>query len=481
MNLNYNNKIRSFIDTDEITQRLLTFCTNNKEIKLYIVGGYLRDVLLDKKTDDRDYVICGESALTFAEKVASYLEGYYVVLDTENDIARVVLPNKKDYIDIAGCVGKTIHEDLSRRDFAINSMACKLEKDSKIEIIDPYNGIKDLTKRTLRVISERNIIDDPLRILRAFRIASQLNGEIEEHSYQFIIKNKDLLNKIAAERINMELNKLFIQKNSFDFLEKMAKTGILEIIFPELKDQHKVPTNVYHHLGLFEHTLEVYKQLELLYPYKNERIEPHLEENITPSTKRIVALKYAAILHDIAKPATWKIDENNKHSFIGHPEEGSLMAEDICKRLKLPTNVIKIIKKLVKYHLYPSQLSNNNELPTIKAANRFFRKLEHEAPEVILLAIADRKSAIGPLITEDILNNNIDTLNYLMNEYFKSQDKVDALPKIIDGNNVMQVLNIKPSPIIGKILKQIRELQIEEVLITKNDAIQWIKDNYPEK
>lgn len=481
MNSNYNNKIRSFLNTDEISQRLLCFCEDYKNVELYIVGGYLRDVLLDKQTDDRDFVIIGESALSFTEKVSSYFDGYYVILDTNNDIARVVLPNKKDYIDIAGCVGKDINEDLSRRDFAINAMAYKLDRECNQKIIDPHNGIQDLDKRVLRVTSKQNITDDPLRILRAFRIASQLDGEIESESYQLIIENKSLLKNMAVERINMELNKLFCQQNSYKFLEKLAHCGILEEIIPELEEQHKVPTNVYHHLGLFDHTLEVYRQLELLYPSMPERLQSHLNEYITPSTKRIVALKYATILHDIAKPATWNIDENNKHSFIGHPEEGSVMAEGICKRLKLPGNVTKIVKKLVKYHLYPSQLSSNNEMPTTKAANRFFKKLETEAPEVIMLAIADRKSAIGPLITRDILKNNIDTLNYLLTEYYKTQDKVDSLPKLIDGNDVMSILNIQPSQKIGIILNKLRELQIEESITTKEDAINWIKNYYKDK
>lgn len=481
MNSNYNNKISAFLDSDEISQRLLLFCEDYKEIELYIVGGYLRDVLLDRKTDDRDYVICGGKALTFAEKVASYFEGYYVILDTDHDIARVVLPNKKDYIDIAGCTGKNIYEDLLRRDFAINSMAYKLETNSIQSIIDPYKGINDLQNRILRVTSEQNIIDDPLRILRAFRIASQLDGEIEQESYKLITKNKDLLNKMAVERINAELNKLFCQPNSFIFVQKLADTGILEILIPELQAQHKVPVNVYHHLGLFEHTLEVYKQLELLIQSESDRIHSHLNEYITPSTKRIVALKYAAILHDIAKPSTWAIDENNKHSFIGHPEQGALMSEEICKRLKIPTNVIKIITKLVKYHLYPSQLSSLYQKPTAKAANRFFRKLEKEVPEAILLAIADRKSAIGPMITNEILNDNIDTLNFLLLEYFKTQDKEESLPKLVDGNDIMNILNISPSVMIGKILKQIHELQLEEAITTKEEAIIWIKKGYLNK
>ncbi|MGD9581621.1 MAG: CCA tRNA nucleotidyltransferase [Vampirovibrionia bacterium] len=476
MNLNYNDKVSQFVLKDAITQTLNSFCSSYKDIELYIVGGYLRDLLIDRETDDRDYVIIGESANIFAEKLAHYLDGYYVELDKDNDIARVVLPDKQDYIDIAACVGNSIEEDLSRRDFTINAMAFNIDNTSDKGIIDLYNGQSDLANRCLKVISYKNIIDDPLRILRGFRLASLLNAEIDNDTYNYIVENRALLNNVAFERINTEFNKLFNQNDSFKFVEKMAKSGVLEVVIPELSLQHNVPSNVYHHLGLYDHTLEVYNQLEKVIKIVSDTTLSHLQEYITPSTKRIVALKYAALLHDIAKPATWKIDENNKHSFIGHPEEGSVMAEEICQKLKLPSNVTKAVVKLVKYHLYPSQLSNTDEKPTVKAMNRFYRKIDDSVPELILLAIADRKAAVGPLITEEILNNNIETLEYILENYYIAREKQEAMPKLVNGKDVMSILGISPSVRVGEILDEIRELQIEEHLITKEDAILWLKD-----
>lgn len=478
MNTNLNKHISENIYTDEINNTLLNFIAQNKEVKVYIVGGYLRDILLNRDTIDQDYCIVGESGIKFAEKFSEYINGHFVLLDEENDIARVVLEDKSKYLDFAGCVGKDIFEDLSRRDFTINAMAFYLNDKDENDIIDPYNGQQDVKAKLIRSISEQNSIDDPLRILRAYRIAGLIKGEIEKNTLLEIIKHKDLLKNVASERIQVELNKLLAENDSFKFIKKMADEGILETIFPEMKDLRKVPENIYHHLGLFEHTLEVYNQIELMIPELNERSIEHLNKYLCTSTTRIVALKYSALLHDIAKPKTWVIDDTGKHTFLGHADEGSEMAEEIAKNLKLPSIVVKAIKKLVKYHLYPSQLSHKFDTPSKKATHRFFRKLESEAPEAIILAIADRKSAVGPKITEEIITKRTKMLNDLLDKYYNYIDQESELPKLLNGNDIMNLLNIKPSKQVGIILDELRFNQLEGKIKSPEDARKWVSETY---
>ncbi|MEW5820604.1 MAG: HD domain-containing protein [Cyanobacteriota bacterium] len=478
MNLNYNEKVKLAVFSDEINLRLIEFSKEFKGVDIYLVGGYLRDIVLDIPTEDRDYVITGMSGLLFAEKVAKFFNGHYVLLDKENGIARVVLPDKKDYIDIAPCIGKDIYEDLSRRDFTINAMAYKLNCNPDFQIIDPHNALELIKDKIIKAISEKNIKDDPLRILRAFRIAAQLSGNIDHSTIDFFKQNYKLIVNSAEERVNSELNKLFSLNNSFDYFKMLVDTGILEVIIPELHELHKVPGRGYHHLGLFEHTLEVYKQIELLIKNLSERTVNHLNEFLTHSTRRIVALKYAALLHDISKPGTWVITDDGKHTFIGHPVEGAVLSEQILKRLKLPNTLIKATCKLVRYHLYPSQLSGETNLPTAKAMRRLFRKGGNEVPELIILAIADRKSALGPLITIEDVNNQVEMLIGILDEYYNYLDIEDELPLLLNGRDIMHLLSIKPSPKVGIILNALREYQIECGITNRETAVEWLLKNY---
>lgn len=478
MNISLVNKVNSYINNDDINHKIFQFSKQFEGVELYIVGGYIRDIILDKDTVDKDYTICGISAIEFAEKLTKELDGHLVVLDKRHDIARVVLSDKKTYLDFAACLGNSILEDLSRRDFTVNAIAKKLDFDSQSDIIDPYNGYDDILSKTIRAISEKNIEDDSLRILRAYRIAAQLSAEIDDKTIIFIKKHLSLLKNISVERIQAEFSKLLFINNSFNYIKKMTDSGVLECLIPEMSELRKVPENVYHHLGLFDHTLEVYRQIELLYDEATEQIKNYLNEYICPSTQRIVVLKYAALLHDIAKPKTWVITDEGKHTFLGHPDDGAVIADEICKRLKLPNAVVKRVTKLVKYHLYPSQLSHYDCKPTRKAVLRFFRRLEKEVPEVIILAIADRNSAVGPLITDDILNKRVELLYDLLDDYFKTMTAIETLPKLINGNDVMKLLNLKPSIEVGIILDKIRNLQTEGEINTSEEAKAWLITNY---
>jgi tRNA nucleotidyltransferase/poly(A) polymerase len=479
MNTNFIENLKQTILIDTINNDLMEFCSTLKNVEIYLVGGYLRDLLLHKDTVDKDYCIKGISGIEMAKILAEKFDGHFVLLDKENDIGRVVLPDKLNYLDIARCVNDDINIDLARRDFTINSMAIKLDNGLLGNFYDPYNGYNDLLNKHIRIISEQNIIDDPLRILRAYRIGAQISGSIDKETDHLIHKHYHLLKNVAAERIHTEFNKLFINNNSYEYLQKMSNYGILEFIIPEMTELHRVPPNIYHHLGLFDHTLEVYKGIENQVTVIEGHIKSHLYTNISPSIKRIIVLKYAALLHDIAKPQTWKIDEiTGKHTFLGHSDQGAELAGIILKRLKLPNIAIKKICKLIKYHLYPSQLAPHMEVPTKKASLRFFRKLGEETPEAILLAISDRLAAQGPKISQDVVNNRILMLQDLMKQYYESLEEKKKLPGLLNGNDVMTILNIKPSPKVGKALNKIRELQEEGLLTTSEEASQWLIENY---
>jgi len=479
MNMNYD--CVKNIQNEEINKILINLCAPNSE--LYIVGGYIRDLLINRSCYDRDYTIAGESAIELAKKSAEYFNGYFVLLDEDFDIARVVLPDKKHTLDFAGCVNQNIFDDLKRRDYTINAIAYRIDG-SISGLTDPFNGISDIENKTIRAISEENLTDDPLRLLRAYRLASQIGYKIDELTISYINRHKFLINNVSVERINTELVKLFEGQNAAHNIKLMKESGLLYEILPELKEQEEVPPNLHHHLKLIDHSIEVIKQIETNIHSMPDWVKERLNSEIVPNVKIISLLKFAGLLHDLGKPSTWQIDELGRHRFIKHEDVGAELSVIPLKRLKLSKLSVKYITKLIKYHLYPSQLlksqdetSESGSFPSEKATLRMFRKIGNETPEEIILAMADRLSARGPEISEDIVNENIKGLRWLLERYRESIEKVE-IPKLLSGYEIMDILGLSNGPQVGKIVKTLHEAQISGDINTKEEAIAFIKGIY---
>lgn len=457
----------SFLNKD-INKLILSNIT--KDINIWIVGGTLRDFLLEKECFDTDYVITGVKAFEFAEKIAEKVDGHFVPLDKSFDIARVVMPDKKTTLDFAGALENDIIKDLERRDFSINAMAYSLKE---AKYIDLFNGINDIKQGIIRVISEKNLIDDPLRILRAYRFAAQTGFNIDEKTLILIKKYQTLINNIAVERIKAELIKLFEGDFCAKTLTLMKETGFLFELFPELSLQTKVPPNLHHHLPLIDHSIEVVRQIELKINEMPDNVKEHLNEDICFGISRKAILKFAGLLHDLGKPATWLIDDEGRHRFIKHEDVGAELSLPILKKLTLNKNASKIIEKLIRYHLYPSQILKEENI-TEKSILRFYRKIETDVPELIILAMGDRLSARGIEISNEIVNKNISGLNMLLNKYYETSENIISIPKLLSGMDVMNILKIDKGPEVGKVLKALKEAQINGDVNNYDEAVKFI-------
>ncbi len=467
MNNNYINNINN----NFIIKTISPFIKEKNE-HAYIVGGFVRDCLLDKESCDVDIAVKQGLSKIFAQKLADYLNGFFVELDDINKIYRVVFPDKQNYVDIADIFGSNIEEDLKRRDFTINSLAYDLKN---AKLIDVTDGIRDLEQKIVREISAENITDDPVRILRAFRFQSQLGFEMTKTLENLIKKNYLLLNKTAKERINAELIKLFGGRYAPETLRSLYKTKILEMLIPEVTEIAKIPPNSHHHLGLLEHSIETVNQVQLFYDMAKEEVKKHLDETFLGGQKRLCYLKFAAFLHDVGKPVTWKIEpDTGRHRFIMHDSEGAKLIVNTLKNLKFSKKQISYIQKIIKYHIYPASVVTAQEAGE-KAYMRFYRKMEDETIDTIAIAYADRMSALGPEVTEEMLKQNIDGLLSLLDKYLKEKDKLAPLPKLLDGNEIMSILNMPASKKLGEIIKKLKEAQISSEVCTKDDAIEFIK------
>ncbi len=452
----------------------------------YLVGGSIRDFFMGKETADRDITIKG--AEKFAKEIAEKFDAAFVTLDDENKIYRVVLRDKKNYLDISELQGESIEEDLKRRDFTINAIAYDLKND---KLIDVTGGIDDLKNGVLHLIREENFKDDPLRILRAFRFYAITGFKMTEELQAAMKKYLSFAMNPAKERINYELMKLFGGKYADKALLALDKAGLLEKIFPCISDMKKVSPNTHHHLDLFHHVVETVRQIEIIYEISVAEIKTHLDSTDFGGFPRINHLKLAGFLHDIGKFSTWTLEGGKckkeeclynkpectgcsaRHRFIKHDDAGSKMVIPLLKDLKFSKKQIEYISSMIKNHIYPSGVIAAPDLNE-KVMMRYIRKMEDNVIDNIVLAKADRLSARGVDVTKEMIDANLNGLEKLLNFYLNKKDTLKPLPKLLDGREIMEILNIKQSPKLGEIIKNLHEAQLNGDITTKEEAIDFV-------
>lgn len=420
-----------------------------KNYDSYLVGGYLRDLLSGEISPDRDIAIKCDNLAKLTKKIADELNGSFVELDPVNEIYRVVFGN--DYIDFAKLLNNNLIDDIKRRDFTINAITYDINNE---KFVDITGGKKDFEEKIIRTYKISNLSDDPLRTLRAIRFQAKLGFRIDDEIINFIKENNSLILNVAPERIHQELIKTFEGKFLIDALFSMDETGLLDVIFPFFKDIKKIPPNSHHHLDLFHHLIETTGNIRINKP----------------------ELKLAAFIHDLAKPDCWTIEpETGRHRFIGHDELGAKKVVPFLKKLKFSNKEIEYISKMVQFHIYPSALMKDENV-TERAIIRFIRKIGDDTLDLLELARADRLSARGPAVSDEMVQVNLSNLEKLKEKYFEISPKLKEMPKLVDGNEIMQILNLKPSPKLKEIIDEIKELQLEGKINNKEDAINFLKN-----
>ncbi len=463
------NDLRETLNNNEVLSMLRPLLRGQK---VYLVGGFLRDCLLGRRSCDIDFVAESGCSERLAKNIADSIHGHFVVLDDENKIFRVVFSDKVNYVDFADCTGASIEDDLKRRDFTINALGYDINNET---LIDIAGGLDDLYSSTIRELSKENILDDPIRILRAFRFQSELGFSFGAELKEIIKEHACFLKNTAKERVNVELMKLFGGKNVVDSIRALDEYGILEFLIPEVGEIKKVPQNSHHHLNLFEHSLETVNQVQSFYEQACVEVKEHLDGELSGGQKRIAYLKLASFLHDVGKPSTWQIDsETGRHRFIMHDCEGAKLIAPTLRNLKFSKKQIAYIQKIIKNHIYPAGVVTADDSGE-KAYLRFYRKMENETIDLIALAYADRYSALGESITQEMIDKNICGLKTLLDGYLVQRNAMEQMPKLLDGKEIMELLKIDASPRLGEIISALKEAQISSEVVTKEDAIEFVK------
>lgn len=464
-----------------------------------IVGGFVRDsVWLNNHTSRRsttslaiaanlkskcDYDIAvKKDALVLAKKLAKALKGVFVLLDEEHACARIVLKDENAIVtlDISNYRDKTLSRDLAKRDFTVNSLYIPLKvglnKDNLIKAVkDPRGGLEDIKEGLIVMNNEGVFKDDPLRLLRAFTLMAQFNWRIERKTLKAIEENQDLIRLPARERVRDEMFKIMASPRATVTLRLMDRLGLLERIIPQIAVMKGVEQGGYHHLDVWQHSLQVLEEMEKLLVIwkKNVVVDEHLQQVIGGGHSRETLLKWACLWHDIGKPDT-KRWEKGRFTFHGHEHVGASIVRHIARQWRLTVKELHCLEDLVRLHLRPGYLSNFAK-PSAKAMYRYMRDTQDEAMTLALLAKADQRATCGPLTKLEDAKHHDEICDLIIDACLHPPtENVVRKKDLITGHHLL-TLGLKPSPYFGEILTATREAQALEEFKDEQGGLLWVK------
>ncbi len=482
----------------ELRVSLLLTAINNflikQDIRAYLVGGFVRDILLGRDTGDIDIVVATD-ALELAPKLATDLGGKYVLLDKVNGVGRIILPSTGGQweLDISTLKGN-IEQDLAQRDFTIDAMGVDLWQLGKghtdIELIDPFNGWQDLNQGVIRVIAGAAFESDAARLLRAVRLAAELSFSIDRETEALILHHSHLISDVAGERVREELLRLLAISQAGHFLGYLDNLGLLTVMIPELAQAKGVKQPKVHFWDVFDHSIETVVAVDFLlrrgaWEYANEEVlavvpwsavlGQHFEQEVSSGSTRRSLLKLAALLHDIAKPDTKAIDACGRARFLGHANEGADIAANILERLRFSTREVKLVETMVRHHLRPGQMSHNG-FPSHRAIYRYFRDTGEAGIDILFLSLADHLATRGPHLKLAQWQEHAQRVEYVLAQRFQEESLV-VPPKLIDGHDLINIFGMSPGPKIGQLLEAVREAQAAGELTSRQQALSYIQDH----
>ena len=465
-----------------------------QDIKAYLVGGFVRDVLLGRETADIDIAV-SRDGVEVAQKVANALGGKFVLLDKVNRVGRVIVVDKEAAsgrweLDLSTFKG-SIEDDLAGRDFTIDAIAVDSKELGKdVHLIDPFGGRADLERGVIRAVSETAFQSDAARLLRAVRLAAELGFSLDRHTEALVRDNCRLIAGVAGERIREELLRLLSTPHGERFLPYLDELGLITAIIPELAEAKGVKQPKEHFWDVFDHSIETVIAVDFIlheggWQYAgddvlaatpwSEVLAQHFSREVSHGSSRGSLLKLAALLHDVAKPQTKAIAEDGRTRFLGHGKLGAEVTVGILERLRFSSKEVKLVAVMVREHLRPGQMSQQG-LPTHRAIYRYFRDTEGAGIDLLFLSLADHLASRGPELDLAGYKEHARMVEYVLAQHLE-QEKVTTPPKLVSGHDIINSFGLKPGPKIGKLLEAVREAQASGEIASREEALSYIREH----
>ncbi|MFW5640547.1 MAG: CCA tRNA nucleotidyltransferase [Thermodesulfobacteriota bacterium] len=434
----------------------------------YLVGGSVRDLLLNRRPEDLDIAVLSNPDAFAADLARRVGKRPIRIGKPGKQVFRVV--TEPHTYDITQVDGPSIESDLKRRDFTVNALALSL---SDKQMIDCTGGLDDLTQKRIRMVSEAAFVRDPIRLVRAYRFGAMLDFGIAPSTAEAIERHSSRIQDTAGERIWSELFKIFTRIQAHTWIIQMAKSGLLFGIFPDMKALQGCTQNRYHDFDVLDHTFQALGHLESIL-HRGTGIPGDIFEKIQPlvDKKRGALLKLAMLLHDLGKPATRTGDHRANIHFYGHEKTGAGIFEGIARRLKLSNFETRFTREMIHHHLKPLHLFNADRAGTLtrRGITRLFMRLQKNTPLLLLHALADArgKTAASPENRSDAYHTFIIKL---LRDYFSQFQPRKALKPLITGHDLRREFGISPSPLFGRVLARIEEERLSDPSFGRQEAL----------
>jgi tRNA nucleotidyltransferase/poly(A) polymerase len=456
------------------------------EQEIYLVGGAVRDMLLNRSSHDLDFALPA-NGISVARRVANALGADFMALDQERDTGRVIVTESdgtRTFLDFATYRGKELDGDLRARDFTINAIAFDLHTQT---LLDPLNGASDLRAKTIRACSPTSLSDDPVRILRAVRQAAAFQFKIDLETRQAMKEAASLLPRISPERQRDELFKMLEGPKPDASMRALEILGVLPYLLPELPALKGVEQSPPHVYDVWEHTLSVLGHLEQILAglapgyvaeHTNdlftglltlrlgrfrEQFASHFAKSLNTDRSVRAALFFAALYHDVQKPVTKTVESGWRIRFFDHDIKGAEVAAARGRAFNLSNDEIErmrlIVQHHMRFHFFTSRLEGQGKEPSRKAIYRFFRDAGKAGVDLVLLGLADLRGTQGTTLTQETWTAALDIARILLENYWEKPHETVAPPRLLNGNELMSELGLAPGRIVGQLLEAIREGQ----------------------
>jgi poly(A) polymerase len=445
----------------------------------WLVGGTVRDTALQRSTADLDVVLDGDPAETARMLARSVGRAASFALSEDFGAWRVVARDGSWQVDLERMRGESLHEDLALRDFTVNAIAEPLAGGAPI---DPLGGLADLHERRLRMVAPQAFTDDPLRVLRLVRIAVELGFEIEPQTMRAARAAAAELRRVSGERVFMELSRIIDAPRAPVGLELMGEIGATAAVLPELETLRGVEQSRYHHRDVYGHTQEVFEQTialqedpgAVLGAYGAE-VTALLAEPLADGLTRGSALRWGALLHDAAKPATRVAPDGGRVTFIGHDALGAELAREVLGRLRTSERLRAQVAALVRHHLRPGFLVHEPQPLARETVFAYLRACEPVEVDVTLLSVADRLATRGERARESI-DAHMRLARSMLADALRWRAEGGAPRPLWRGDELARELGIPLGPRVGELLEDLARAQYAGELATPAQALDFARE-----